>query len=214
MLDEMRLIVIRHDLHAFWQRLLQFADSALDALHHLHRVGIRLLDHQGDDRLFATLAGDAALNRRTLFDTRDIPQVDRHAVTRRHHCHLDVFHRVEAAQATDGILGDAGADEAPRRILVAAFYRLFDILESDVIGAQGVLIQGDPVLSQLAAHVEHFGDAGHVEQAIANLPLGEFAQFRRRQISFDGELIHFGQAGGGTGEGWWLSTRRQLAGHL
>ena len=122
--------------------------------------------------------------------------------------------------ATDGAhrpFGAALRDESAGRVDVRVLDRVQHLVERDVPRRHARRVELNLELTQVAAEPLDGGDAGHGEQAVLELELGEVAQ--RHQVDgagfrFERELQDLVQAAGQARQQRRVGARRQLRRHL
>src|SRR5207302_2912818 len=182
--DQLGAVIGLNDLHALWQRWLDFLEALLDARDDLHGVLAMAHHHHAGGHFSVTVQlRDSAAQLRSELDGGDVPEPDRRSARAGFDDDLlEIGSRLHIAMRADHVLGAAPLDEPPSYFVIRFLHRFGELHERDAVGGELVRIDGDLVLAHEAAHARYFGNAGNGLQFVADMPVLQRAQVCERPL--------------------------------
>ena len=176
--DQGTAVVRGDDLHALGQDLVvELGHFPVDAVEHQRRVLAAAHQHQALHHFAVLVVGDrAAPRRRRELDAGHVAQGERAAVALLEHDGLDVLDRIDEADAADGQLLVAVAQEAAADVEVGLPDRCFQVAQAQAGGVQPGRIGLDLEFLEVASERHHVGHALHLAQHAGDVPLHFRAQ--------------------------------------
>ncbi len=178
-MDELRPVVGRDNLYPFGERGLDFGEALLDAVDDVQRVFT--IAHDDDATNYLALAvelRDAAAQVGALLHGGDVAQQDgRPPPVRTQRDGLEVGQRAHVAPPPHEVLPPGELDGAAAHVVVPRANGGDHSPERNLIGGQGVGIDGHLVLLLEPADAGDLGHAGDAFEPVSEVPVLEASQF-------------------------------------
>ena len=159
-LDQRRAVVDRDNLGTRRKAAFDGVEAVLGIVDHGQRVGSEPLQHDAAcDLAFAIQLGDAAPLVRHEFHSRDVAELERHAVLAFQDDVLDIRNALQVAAAADHELELGQLDRAAASVGIAGADGIGHIVERDTLGFEPRWIDDDRILLDEAADARDLGDA-------------------------------------------------------